>query len=171
MNVELMLQVADHIETHYETYNQSEWCGTTCCIAGHALCLAYAVEPTKVLAFAMDKLGLREIIMTPSLQREWAAHVIPRMAAQLLDLDEDTADELFAGGGFWPQPFSLAFRLDSREKASLAAAFIRHLVKQEQYRRSIVSVAMQITNTDELLVPANDGWQRVEVEDEELVPA
>jgi hypothetical protein len=41
MNVEMMLKVADYIEQHPEQYNQSEWCGTECCIAGHALALHY----------------------------------------------------------------------------------------------------------------------------------
>lgn len=36
-NRELLLKIADKIERQPETYNQGEWCGTACCVAGHAL--------------------------------------------------------------------------------------------------------------------------------------
>lgn len=37
MNIQRFRQVLAYIEAHPEEWDQREWCGTQCCIAGHAM--------------------------------------------------------------------------------------------------------------------------------------
>lgn len=36
VNVPLLRKVMEHITEHPEEHDQQQWCGTACCIAGHA---------------------------------------------------------------------------------------------------------------------------------------
>ena len=40
MNAKNFRTVLEHIKAHPETYDQNRWCGTVCCLAGHAQRLA-----------------------------------------------------------------------------------------------------------------------------------
>jgi hypothetical protein len=162
MNVELMLQVADAIEAHPETYNQREWCGTTCCIAGHALALSYAVQPREVLASAMNKLDLGAYAFSMHSARVWAMHAIPALAQDALDIDEPMADILFGCGLHWPPPFRLHGPSDSVGDSIKAAAYLRWLVQREQLPR-IIDVKLTIGEVQPI------PQDRVEVEEQEAV--
>lgn len=44
MNYENFCKVLAHIETHPEEHEQNKWCGTACCIAGHAYSMAKRIS-------------------------------------------------------------------------------------------------------------------------------
>lgn len=80
MNVKLLKQVRDFIGTHPEQFNQENWCGSACCVAGHAVKLAGGIPHT---------------------------HNADTVAQELLKLSDDQAARLFnatwyriAGGKF-----------------------------------------------------------------------
>jgi hypothetical protein len=163
MNVELMLQVADVIEAHPEIYNQREWCGTTCCIAGHALALSYAVQPREVLVRAMHKMHIRvALAYCKHSARVWAMHLIPALAQDALDIDEPMADILFGCGLHWPPPFRLHGPSDPVGDSIKAAAYLRWLVQREQLPR-IIDVKLTIGEVQPI------PQDRVEVEEQEAV--
>lgn len=96
MNIERMQKLLDHVTAHPEEHDQNTWgqktaCGTTMCLAGHAVEMfgagiawmpldPYSRDPDTVQAVAIfDKTG-REI---------------PEAAAELLDLTLDEMTHLF----------------------------------------------------------------------------
>jgi hypothetical protein len=86
MNVELLEQTMRHIIDHPETHDQSIWisaCGTTACFAGWA-CLLSGNHRDKYWPTYFDD------VTTGFLHTQ-------DLAPKLLDIDEDTAGELFDG--------------------------------------------------------------------------
>lgn len=96
MNVENILQLADHLETLAPSdgrvgYDQTRYvhpCGTPACIAGHACALAFGVGP-----YDVDGRLIEDVLGTEEESE---------VAARWLGIDEGTAKRLFA-----PRPFRI----------------------------------------------------------------
>jgi hypothetical protein len=104
MNKPLLRKVAKRIKEHPETYNQHEWCGTQCCIAGNAV-------------WVHD--GNLSNLRTSSTR-----------AKKVLKISYEQAENLFYSGN-WPEPFKTKF-LDAEtqeDEAQVAHDRIMHLIK------------------------------------------
>lgn len=101
MNKERLKKLAQKLDkTKPEKFNMHEWCGTTCCIAGHALIMARKSRDD---------------------MRFWGDAMY--WARSYLDLSELVARELM-----WPAPVQhMTFRWNATPKQ--AAKVIRHLIK------------------------------------------
>lgn len=109
MNVKLLKQVRDYIIAHPDSYNQGSWCGTKCCIAGHA-----AVLSGKVSREAVDAEALSAVVDG---------------AQSALRLSALQADRLFMD---WPDQFPWASASDipdGAERSRIAADRINHFIK------------------------------------------
>lgn len=122
MNVDLMLKVADHIERNPENYCQMNWCGTACCIAGHAVVLGDASQ--RNLIFNTPSYGKVDVPVGE------ARLTIPDYARLLLDIDELLAHTLFSSSSVWPPDFQFDSTADRAQHARKAVGFLRYLVDE-----------------------------------------
>jgi hypothetical protein len=67
MNLKPLLEVADRIEKHPETFDMANWCGTACCVAGH---LVQAFDPDMYLGGVCNR--AKEILQMDNREREHA---------------------------------------------------------------------------------------------------
>lgn len=97
--------MAKRILANPEKYEQAEWCGTACCIAGHACQIDNAEE---------------------------SAHEGPvRLRAKdLLDLSREQFDALCLRAVYWPEPFAtkFAWATSKEDRAQIAHDRIMHMV-------------------------------------------
>lgn len=82
MNKKLMLEVAKRIEEDPTSYDQSSFCGTAFCVAGHAMMAAGYMQ-------SGSKTGDGDFVKDGHF--EWA----DEKATELLCLTQDESDELF----------------------------------------------------------------------------
>lgn len=85
-NLPLLRKVLDHIDAHPEEWRQEVWvsktpCGTAHCIAGHAVVLSGGQFVT------LNRVRIGEKVQN-----------VHNVAADLLGLDDRTADDLFDAG-------------------------------------------------------------------------
>lgn len=116
MNVELLLKVKEAILADPKTYDQENWCGTACCIAGHAVAIA---QPSLYLG-ARDGMG-------------GGAAIVYDAANLALDLYGYEFDKLCASGDNWPEPFASEYceadaAGDAGQRAAVAARRIDHFI-------------------------------------------
>jgi hypothetical protein len=114
MNKPLLRKIASYIETHPRQYNQGEWCGTACCVAGHALVLSGFVTREVIGSGGRAKIRIDDEDCN-----------VPILARAVLDLTPGVASELF--GGYW-----MCYLEDlptQKAKAAAAAKVIRSLVR------------------------------------------
>jgi len=113
MNVKLLKKVRDYIAKHPEKYDQSTWCGTACCIAGHAVALGRAATRKEV-----D----HRLIGSVSLSID---------AQQLLQLEPSQAHRLFHSS--WENVAYGRFRVDfdmpPGKRARIAVRRINHFIR------------------------------------------
>lgn len=91
-NYPLIRKVRDHIRAHPEEHNQDQWgtwtsCGTTHCVAGHAVILAGA-KPT----WDLHEHGGYSMRAVEYDGRMWS---VGDLAQHLLGINSDQADDLF----------------------------------------------------------------------------
>jgi hypothetical protein len=99
MNVGLLLQVRERILASPENYNQAAYCGTICCIAGHAVQIALPAQWTR-----MDGQGIID-----------ASKV-------LLAIGHDQYERLCTFSSQWPEEFSNRYRTGLMKDRAEAAA-------------------------------------------------
>lgn len=83
VNVPLLQQVLDHITDNPETWDQTDWCGTSCCVAGH-VALAQGWQRTNV--------------HSSRVRRDGEERSVSQVAREALGLTPDDAERLFDGG-------------------------------------------------------------------------
>lgn len=93
MNVELLDEVIQNIEDNPKSWNQQVWgsktaCGTVCCIAGHAVLLRGA-EPFWFPTKEDDEMSFAKV------KYQGGTWHVSDLAAKMLDLNIDQAEELF----------------------------------------------------------------------------
>jgi hypothetical protein len=112
VNKPLLNKIATFIETHPRQYNQGNWCGTACCIAGHALVLGGMVSRKDIVDAGPDSYYVGDLEVQDT-------------AAELLGLASNQTYELFAGN--W---MGQLFELPTREaRAAAAAKLIRQFIR------------------------------------------
>lgn len=90
-NYELIKRVYDHVTTHPELHDQEIWgeqkaCGTTACIAGHAVMLAGCTPKWRQTGFGLQMSGVEGYD---------DAVFVGDVAQQLMGLSESEAERLF----------------------------------------------------------------------------
>lgn len=66
MNLERFAKIVEHIEAHPEQWYQPAWCGSACCVGGHAqLAAGKASNPMTVRADALEYLELTTVPNEP----------------------------------------------------------------------------------------------------------
>lgn len=104
MNTELLRKIADQIERHPETYDQTKWvCGTSACIAGHAALLTGWKPATVEEMDACPEACLSGQLFITKGGTVAATHDVARAA---LGLEYEDADTLF--GGDWAPPVGVS---------------------------------------------------------------
>lgn len=77
MNYENFNAVLTHIERHPEEHDQTNWCGTTCCLAGHGAAMALGT------AHSFD-------VFSRHARGQYAEYVVYDIAAEWLGIDRYT---------------------------------------------------------------------------------
>lgn len=129
MNIELLQQVRDHLRSEPDTFDMTRWfevtvtptgwCHTAACIAGTALLLG---DP--------DLVNLTVDTLTEGFaagEDVWWTDNVEGLAAELLELDEDTAALLFT-------PWAHCDIDPADLSASRAARVIDHLINTGEVR-------------------------------------
>jgi len=88
VNVELLKKTLAHIEAHPEEWNQLEWCGTSCCFAGHAALLSGSSR-------VIDTEGAPVVLWARVRRPDGKLAHVWDVAEQELGLDEARAERLF----------------------------------------------------------------------------
>jgi len=60
VSTDLLLRVNRSILAHPESYNQGQWCGTACCIGGHAV-IAVGIDPKVLESVASEAQRLLDL--------------------------------------------------------------------------------------------------------------
>lgn len=110
MNVTLLKQVRDYIKAHPTKYDQHNFCGTACCIAGHAAILSGAMTSKAVT-------------------KDEFLDTVRAVGRAVLQLDEDQAALLLDSYDFKYTPFSIEYEDDPKRRAALAVKRINHFIK------------------------------------------
>ena len=98
LNIELAEKVLKQVTEHPETHNQEEWgyrapsCGTQACLAGWAVHFTY---PDLVMNWRSGPYGEEGAETASSVTLDGRRVSIADLAAQVLNLDEADADDLF----------------------------------------------------------------------------
>jgi hypothetical protein len=96
VNLDLLDAVVEHIDTHPEEHDQSDWiCGTTACVAGRVALFSGwrpVFNPPCGLAFCDCHTH------TGLVEKDGQRRRVSGVAQDLLGIDDDTADDLFFGG-------------------------------------------------------------------------
>lgn len=120
MNIALLKKVRDYIAKYPEKYEQGEWCGTRCCIAGHAIVISGAFRRHEI-SHPADNLYL---LFLERLDRP----TFMSSGAKILGLTQVQAHRLFA---YWPKRFS--YEMDSASsmaaRSRVAVKRINHFIK------------------------------------------
>ena len=95
MNKKRLLRVAKLIEDNPDTYDQSEWCGTQCCVAGHAV-WEYCTNAERALINTAI-IQTEDTYWKPAFPFEKGTKAY---AQEILDLTESEADDLFLNGSW-----------------------------------------------------------------------
>lgn len=106
MNVKLLEKVRDYIAEHPDKYDQAQWCGTKCCIAGHAVALSGKYEIDYDTATVDGEL-------------------IETVARRLLRLTIDQANNLFL---YWPEEFDAGWVSDPAKSIPAAVGYINRFI-------------------------------------------
>lgn len=114
MNTPLLLRVKERILAEPEHFWMGDWinmdCGTSGCIAGHAI----------MEALSADAKTAREIVLS----LEYKHSIFSRLAASALDLTKDQSERLFYACA-WPEPFRC------NPTAEVSAKRIEHFIATE----------------------------------------
>lgn len=131
MNYKLMEEVAEYIEEHPERYNQGEWCGTACCVAGTTICLQKGITGEELREKLENRRGTVD-----GLAGIYVGYSVPQAAAEYLGISDRISCKLFAllPGCNWPKKFAKRWlRADLPEKrARVAASYMRYLVYEHK---------------------------------------
>ena len=80
--------------TPRKKYHQGDWCGTACCMAGHALFHFGTKKERDYMTRGFNfQLKIGE------------GHDVPERARELLGLSQDEANALFASDDYWPAKY------------------------------------------------------------------
>jgi hypothetical protein len=149
MNIDLMLKVADYIEANPDEYDQRNWCGTECCIAGHAVALsgdAVLIRRAGAYSALAGYIDVLDVLDFGSIMR------IPEEARKRLDISHDLAGTLFGAAARWPLEFQFSiFDVSDEGRARKAAMFLRHLVAEELQRRELELDAVEVKDEELVL--------------------
>jgi len=115
MNIPRMKALADHLETLPRSrFDQNAWCGTACCIAGHA-----------VILFGSER--QRQAVLRDS--QESLDGAVSDLATSLLGLSWLIAGELFDPASMWPPHYQTR---TGNVTPKLAAKRLRRLIQAEE---------------------------------------
>lgn len=123
--VALLRKVERSITSAPGAYDQDNFCGTACCIAGHALLLTETVDMAPVSQLFPTKHG----------QPLWDANGIRTtwygLAAEVVGMSQDSAGILFCPADRWPLPFRMQYELarGGKARACVAVRRIEHFIK------------------------------------------
>jgi len=117
MNVKLLRRIQKAISKEPEKYDQDAWCGSECCLAGHAVILSGHAE--------ISNDSCEGVMVRLSYGKE--VH-IQDFAAEELELTEDQSCKLF---DVWPREFREAYdgALTDKGRARVAVRRIDHFIK------------------------------------------
>lgn len=125
MNKPLLRKIASYVEEHPRQYNQGSWCGTSCCIAGHALVLSGVITRKVIVSGG----GLGTIRVGYDL---WN---VGQEAQEILGIDKFAAADLFAGS--WM--VDLEDLPTKKAKATAAAKLIRKFIRTGKVPKEIAA--------------------------------
>jgi hypothetical protein len=122
LNTQLIQEIANFLRTHPEAYDQSQWCGTACCIAGRAALMQGYV-------WDADTFSL--------LNKEGRRADTSGVASQALGVPYNTY--LFSAWPemYWPSPYrerweATLHQMDGEtreaDRANIAADFLEHII-------------------------------------------
>ena len=115
MNVKLLREVRDYIVKYPEKYNQSNWCGSACCVAGTA-------------AFLSGKISVRKVRTNHS-SSEFGGS-ISRIAREALGLSRGQAARLFEPcWGSLPRRYQVNQSMPPEERAAIAYDRINRFIE------------------------------------------
>lgn len=101
-DIERLDRALAHIEAHPEQHNQGAWvqspgdrvnCGTAACLAGWVV-----IQEHPEATFVRDKWDVGDTYSHVRIGPDGPTHLIERLAAALLDVDEQRAGQLFCAG-------------------------------------------------------------------------
>lgn len=129
MNVKLLKQIRKAILNQPRQFDMRGWfvtsantpnCGTAACIAGWAIALSNNMNPLAAEDYAYN-----------------TSQTIPILARKLLQMPLGRSDIIFHSY-LWPEPFCADFHKarSHKARASVAAKFLTHLIKQYERRTS-----------------------------------
>jgi hypothetical protein len=92
--------IAAQLKKEPKSYNQNQFCGTACCIAGHAVQRWGTTREKHIMKLAAEteQYGVDTDIFTDAVDFEGRG-------AELLGLDAETANKLFSSTYDWPSRY------------------------------------------------------------------
>lgn len=151
LNIPLIRRVQAALHTAPETYDQSTYCGSACCIGGHTVSLHHAGQLVRDVG-AHPRWGVAHngyITWLPEVDDLGA------YAASLLGLPREFAQKhcLFGFGTGWPEPFRrrLAWAETAQEKAQVAIDLLDWVIEQlDEPARPSVTLTLTAEDADAL---------------------
>jgi hypothetical protein len=120
MNTELLKEVAETILNNPAKYNQENYCGTSCCIAGHAMLIA---KPD----LEIDGIKVQNITEHNFNDMAWQKQQeFLNEAQKLLDINDSQWENLCnTFGDNWPFPFREKLQAAKTKKCRAKVAYER----------------------------------------------